>query len=312
MFERQKLGRGRLLAAGLLCSSLLSLVWAAPAQSAPMLTVANGVMNPPPNVPSTTLNPLQVAVADTAALIPVASFGPALQSLLTMQGFSAANNWTLNTNLLTLANNATFNVTQYNLRLNATGDGFGEVMNFTLNPNLAAPMNPPAGSTVTEHWLQIFNMSMSKANGFPGTVLGAPNNQGFWYIDNGFVAGAMVDGTNNGAGTNNGHNGPYYDSNNVPATSGMTFSVPPTFVDTPGFFSGGGFFIHFDAIPVWDVFTPAANGKPATDAIDVGNFGVGWGFSIVAVPEPSTVLLLTLGLPGLAVCIRQRRNGLSP
>src|SRR5271157_3621548 len=164
--KRQKPHHGRVLATGLLCLSLVSLVLAAPAEADVTITLANGVMNPPPNMQSTSLNPQQTAAADTATLIPAATFGPALESLLTMQQFSAANKWTLNMNAVTLDPNATFNITQYNLTLNAAGSAFGEIMKFTLMPNLAAPMNPPATSIVTEHWLQIFNMSMAKANGY--------------------------------------------------------------------------------------------------------------------------------------------------
>ena len=69
---------------------------------------------------------------------------------MTQQKFSAANNWTVNTIAVSLANNATFNITQYALTLNpggnnqpglvngtAAGSAFGENINFTLNPNLA-------------------------------------------------------------------------------------------------------------------------------------------------------------------------------
>ncbi len=149
-------------------------------------------------------------------------------------------------------------------------------------------------------------MSMATANGYAGTQLAAPNNQGYWYIDNGFVAGAAVDGTNNGAGTNNGNNGPYYDSNNVPATSKMTFPAPPTFSDSPGFFSGVGFYIQFETIPVWDVYTPAGGGNAATDVIDVGNYGVTWGFAIV--PEPSSIVMVLVGSASVALVRLRKRK----
>jgi hypothetical protein len=304
--NRRRSSGFKLLIAGFLCWCLLGLVLAVPAQAVPTITLANGVTNPPPNLQSTGLIPQQTAIADTATLIPLATFGPALQSLLTMQSFTAANNWSIDTNTVTLDNNATFNITQHELTLNGPGTAFGQNFEFTINPNLAAPPNTPVGSTVTQHWLQIFNMSMADANGYAGTQLAAPFDTGYWYIDNGFVAGATVDATNNGAGTNNGNNGPYYDSNNNAVNSGTTFSVPPTFFDGPGFFSGVGFYIHFNAIPVWDVYVPAANGNPATDAIYVGNYGMGWGFSIV--PEPGAFVLMVFSAVSiLIVAVRRRR-----
>lgn len=260
-------------------------------------------MNPPNSLPSTGLVPQQTAVADTATLVSKATFNPYVQALLTAEGYSQGNNWNYFPNVVTLSNTATFNITQYNLFLNGAGTAFGENMGFTLNPNLNGPQIVP-GSVATEHWLQVFNMSMANANGHAGQSLAAPNNMGFWYNDNGFATGMTVDGTNNGAGTNNGSNGPYYDSNNVPATSGMTFSTPPDFFDGPQFFSGVGFYIHFLAIPTWDVYTPAANGNPATDSIEVGNYGVMWGFSIV--PEPSSVSLLMVALVCLVGFIWRR------
>src|SRR5689334_941392 len=87
-----------------LCAlALLSVaLFIAPAQAAPTITLAGGVQNPPPNVSSTGLNPQQTAIADTATLIPVANFSANLQATLNAQGFTAANNWTLNTNTVTL------------------------------------------------------------------------------------------------------------------------------------------------------------------------------------------------------------------
>ena len=93
----------------------------------------------------------------------------------------------------------------------------------------------------------------------------------------------MNGGAAAGAGT-----GPYYDSN-----AGGGFSVPPTFHDAPQFYSDVGTYLHFDAIPTWDIFTPAAGGNPATESIDVGNFGLAWGFQIV--PEPSSIVLVLIG-----------------
>jgi hypothetical protein len=244
---------------------------------------------------STGLVPQQTAIADTATLVPVATFSGILQSTLTAQGFTNANNWTLVNNAATLDNNATFNITQYNLFLNAkdqpvagtsAGTLFGENMAFTLNPNLAQPGGLPAGSTATLHWLQLLNEDQ-KYGGF-GFAIGG--KAGFWQLDNGDKTGAAAAG----AAT-----GPYYDSN---APAGK-FSVPPNFFDGPQFYSGVGTYLHFTAIPTWDVFTPAAGATPASESIDVGNFGLAWGFAIV--PEPSTAVLLAVGVGGLAAMRRR-------
>lgn len=274
------------LGKGLLGLGLMGFVLAVPAQAVPTITLANGVANPPPNVTSTGLAPPQTAIADTATLVPAAQFTGVLQSTLNAQGFTAANNWTLANNVVTLANNATFNITAYNLFLNGAGTAFGETMDFTLNPNLAAPANVPAGSTATLHWLQYVNTN-AKVNGYGFPIAG---QQGFWQMDNGQVNG----GAAAGAGT-----GPYYDSN----APGGGFSVPPTFHDAPQFYSGVGTYLHFDAIPTWDVFTPAAGGKPATESIDVADYGVAWGFQIV--PEPGTA---SIGLLMVVSLLRRNRR----
>ena len=71
-----------------------------------------------------------------------------------------------------------------------------------------------------------------------------------------------------------------------------------------------GFYLHFLAVPVWDVYTPANGPIAATDTIDVANFGVSWGFSIVAVPEPSTMALGVVGvIVFVPVVLRRRRAG---
>jgi hypothetical protein len=254
------------------------------------LTVANGVANPPPALNSTALTPQQTAIADTVSVMPLANYGAVLSAVLTQQGFSAANNWAYVNNAVTLNPNATFNLTQYSLFLNPGGNGqpglpngtaagsaFGENVNFTLNPNLGAPANLPAGSTATLHWLNLEQASF-QVNGFGFNNI--PGQQGWWKLDNGNVQG----GAAAGAGT-----GPYYDSNAAPG-----FSTPPSFFDGPQFYSGIGTYLHFDTIPTWDVFTPAAGGNPATENIDVGNYAVTWGFTIV--PEPSLTILAGAGL----------------
>lgn len=292
LFDLAGLPRRRIThLARFLCLSLMGLALIVPAWAGPIIT---GVKNPPPNLKSTGLSPAQLAVADKATLVPVATFSPLLQATLDKQGFTAANNWTLVNNQLTLANNATFNITTYSLSLNAAGTAFGETIDFTLNPNLAGPVgpfNPPP----TEHWLQYVNTN-AKINNFGFPIAG---QQGFWQVDNGQVAG----GPANGPAT-----GPYYDSNGDGG-----FSTPPTFFDFPnGFnssppgYAGVGTYLHFDAIPTWDIFTPAAGGKPASEIIDVGNYGLQWGFSIVPAPEPSSLLLLGSGFLAMAGVLRKR------
>jgi hypothetical protein len=297
--ERRR-SRHATLLTGLVCLSVLGLGLAAPALAAPTITLGAGVVNPPPNKQTTALNPQQTAIADKATLIPVATFGPTFQSLLTAEGYSNANNWFLNTNTATLANNATFNITDYKLTLNPGGNGqfglpdgtaagsaFGENIDFTLNPNLAQPGNLPNGSTATVHWLQIFNASTATANGHAGVQLAAPNNVGYWYIDNGFVSGTSPP-------TGAGGVAPYYDSN-----GGLNI-VPPTFGDTPSFFSGVGYFLHFQVVPVWDVFVPAQPAQggnpavPASETMYVADYGVAWGFRVV--PEPSSITIMVFGI----------------
>jgi PEP-CTERM motif-containing protein len=283
--------------AGVLCV-LMGLILPAPARAA-AITLGAGVTNPPPSLASTGLVPTQVAIADTATLVQETNFASILQLTLNAQGFTAANNWTLGP-VLPLADNATFNITQYNLCFNTctgggktiVGAGFGEDMDFTLDPNLAVPATP-AGSTVTEHWLQVVQTNAQvNGYGFPIVPL-----QGYWQADNGQKNGGKAAG----AGT-----GPYYDSNSAPGD----FSTPPKFHDLPAFYLGAGTYLHFDVFPTWDIFTPAAGKAPASDTIDVGSVGLAWGFQIVAVPEPSTGMFMVAGLAliGLSGRYRFTRN----
>jgi hypothetical protein len=263
------------------------------------LSVFDGVDNPPPALNSTALVPQQTAIADTVAVVPLANYNAVLQSVLGLQGFSAANNWSYVNNAVALDPNATYGLGQYELFLNPGGNGqpglpdgtaagsaFGEHVNFTLAPNLAGPANVPMGSIVTEHWLNLEQASF-KVNNFGFNNV--PGQQGWWKLDNGNVQGAAA----SGAGA-----GPYYDSNADPG-----FSVPPAFYDGPQFYSGIGTYLHFTTIPTWDVYTPAAGGNPAMESIEVGDYGVTWGFTIV--PEPRMVWFLAIG----AVCLwlRNRR-----
>lgn len=310
--QRLPLRRAASSLSGLLCLIVVSLGVSAQALAAPQITLGGGVQNPPPNKQTTAINPQQTAIADKATLISAADFGNTFQTLLTAEGYSNANKWFFNTNTATLANNATFNITTYELTLNPGGNGqpgladgtaagsaFGENIDFTLNPNLAQPPNLPAGSTATLHWLQIFNTSTATANGHAGQQLAAPNNTGYWYIDNGFVTGTSPP-------TGAGGVAPYYDSNSGPNIT------PPTFSDTPQYFSGVGYYLHFQVIPVWDVFVPAvppADGNPGTPASETmyaGNYGVAWGFRIV--PEPSSIAMMVFGMVTLVGIAWKRRK----
>ncbi len=305
----------------LLSLSSVFLVLVAPAPAAVTLGPAN-LLSPP----ALTSNVPETATADTATLVTSAQFSGVLQATLTAQGFSAANNWTLNTGVANLTDPSTFTITQYNLSLNpgginqggglldgtAAGSAFGETMAFTLNPNtFSGPVGPPpAGTVVTEHWLQYVNTN-AQINGYGYAIAG---QQGFWQLDNGQQDGKPVNGTNNGAGTLNGNNGPYYDSNaTVPVLPQLPLSTPPGFFDFPHYYSGIGTYLHFLAIPTWDVYTPAVAAVGSTpavaakDSIDVGNFGVAWGFQIV--PEPASIIVWSsLIVMGLAWSNLRRRN----
>ena len=164
------------------------------------------------------------------------------------------------------------------------GNAFGEEFDATLNPNLAGPANTPAGSTVTLHWLQILNESQQFGN--PAFGYPIAGQSGFWQLDNGDKPGGGAAGW---------QTGPYYDSN---AGDPNNFSVPPTFHDFPNYYSGVGTYLHFDVIPTWDVYTPASGDTPASEQIDVANYGLAWGFQIV--PETPSIAawsgLIVIGL----------------
>jgi hypothetical protein len=261
------------------------------------LTFADGVTNPPPSLTTTGLAKPQMAVAETASLVSVSSFAGVFQETLNAQGYTAANNWTLNTNAVALDPNANFNVTAYGLSLNSRGTGFGETMQFSLSPDLAGPTNVPAGSTVTLHWIQLINSS-SKINGYGYAIAG---QSGYWQFDNGQINGSSAAGA---------YYGPYYDSFAPP----NTYSTPPNFYDFPDYYSGVGTYLNFETVPVWDVYTPGTNGGASTESIDVGDYGVAWGFQVESpsvVPEPSSFLLVTLGAASITL-VHLRRQGARP
>jgi hypothetical protein len=254
------------------------------------------VTNPPPSISDTIGGVPQTAVAYTATEI-LASAVP-LQQTLDAQGFTNANNWTLNTTAVD-AGEVVYNLTQYTLQDNP-GVGFGEKVGFSM---LSDPAGIPAagpGITVTLHWLQVINTN-AQVNGYGFTLNGQP---GVWQADNGQSNGAKVNASDNGSGTNNGNNGPYYDSgNNSMGDPDKDFSVPPAFFDFPHWYSGIGTSLLFDAFPTWDVY----NATAGTDTMYVASEGVQWGFQIV--PEPASIMIwgLIVSGCGLGVYMRRRR-----
>ena len=73
-----------------------------------------------------------------------------------------------------------------------------------------------------------------------------------------------------------------------------------------------GYFLHFQVVPVWDVFVPAVPpadgnpGTPATETMYVGNYGVAWGFRVV--PEPSSIVIMTFGMVTLVGVAWKRKK----
>ena len=104
------------------CSALLLLALTTTAQAIPTIVPANGVTNPPSSLSTTALPSPQAAIPDTATLVPTTGLLGTLEAVLDAQGFSNANNWSLIANAVTLANNATFTLVQYNLFLNPGGN----------------------------------------------------------------------------------------------------------------------------------------------------------------------------------------------
>lgn len=275
----------------IMCLSFAGLVWTRQAAATPALTVSAGVQNPALSLQSTGLIPAENAVSQTVGLVPVANFAGVLQATLNAQGFTAANHWSLVTDSVTLSSNAVYNLSAYKLALNSAGTGFGENIQFALNADPASP-TVPAGSTPTLHWLQYINTS-GLVNGYGFTI---PDQSGYWQVDNGQINGAAA----SGAAT-----GPYYDSN----ADGVTYPTPPSFYDFPQYYSGIGTYLHFDVVPVWDIYTPPSNGSPASEDIDVANYALSWGFTIDAVPEPRALAWVMIAASALTV--RHRRVHLS-
>lgn len=304
-----------------LCTGVMGFMLATPAWAAVTLTVDRGVSNPPASVNSGgVFNPEQTAVAYTASVVTEASVNTALQWTLNQQGFTAGNNWTLNTATVTLNNNDTFNLNRYSLAYTGTApnNGFKERVDFTLrNPTVANNQQTaanlyngvPNGATV--HWVQLLVESY-RVNNF-GYYGGAGGTPPVFKLDNGSGVGGLASGP---------ATGPYYDSN----AGGKKYSTPPNMYDGPGNYRGAGFYFQAFSFPTWDVFTAAGNGKPATETIDIGNYGVSWGFYITGaanppvgggnvplpaspVPETSTTLAGSLMLGFTAILLfRSRRK----
>lgn len=266
-------------------------LWSSAVQGA-IITLGAGVKNPPD--PLTSIVP-ETTIADKAELVGSANFNAILAATLNAQGYTAGNNWLYSftspplpgglANPVALPANAAFNITKYELSLNPAKTAFGETFDFTL-------VNPPADpvlarATITRHWLQFVNTD-KKINGFGYAIAGL---SGFWQVDNGQVVGT-AGGTNRGAV---GGAGPYYDSN----APGGGFSVPYSFHDFPHYYSGVGTYLHFTAIPAWDV------SKEGSNYVIVGDTGIKWGFTIV--PEPST-LTIFFGFVLILIVARFRRG----
>ena len=298
---------------------LAGFLLATPGWAAVTLTLGNGVVNPPANVNSGgALNPEQTAQAYTASVVTEASVDAALKWTLGQQGFTAANNWSVDTATVSLKNNDYYKLTQYSLQYNGgANNGFQQKVNFTLMNNAGAGTadlynGVPNGATV--HWVQLLVESY-RVNNFGYNTTANGTAPPVFKLDNGSRRGAAASGPGSG---------PYYDSNADPG-----FSIPPGFYDGPGNYKGGGFYFQAFTFPTWDVFTPAGGGNPATETLDVGDYGVSWGFGITAgggnpaalgnvplpvapVPEASTTIgaamMLALTLAGL---LRQRLAGAS-
>jgi hypothetical protein len=218
-------------------------------------------------------------VADIARLSGNADWNLALSETLQAQGFTAANHWLYSNkppdpykNPMSLGPKANFDVTTYTLSV--TDEKVKEVMKFTLKDSTANP--------APNHWLQLINESQpfpTSENGGKPFGFQIAGFSGYWQVDNGDKAPG---------------DGPYYDSNAGPNI------VPPAFSDTPSQDSPPYSYMHFYAIPAWDVV------KDGNHYIVVADEGVAWGWQ--ETPEPSTLTLLSIGSVGLVGYVWRRRK----
>jgi hypothetical protein len=249
----------------------------------------NGVMAKPPRIAGTGF----VVTADILQLSGVAVWNMALSETLTAQGFTAANGWVYNnppkgyTSPVQLANDAVYNVTQYDLSVTPKklGGTVSEPVAFSLSQG-----GTPQPKNTTLHWLNLLNESQpfaTKETGFKPFGFQIQGFSGYWEVDNGDVSAKKK-----GDGI-----APFYDSNNGPNIK------PPNFSDNPSVGKAiPGTYLHFYTIPTWDV------SQGGTDYLIVGDPGVSWGYAVT--PEPSTLSLA--GIAAVIVVWCRRKKGSAP
>ena len=273
-------------ATGALGAFAVAFVLATACHAGVTLTLAPGISNP---APAAFAANKQIALADTVQLVSAASFSSTLTAVNNAQGFTPAHNWIYSTsptdlpaglsNPVPLVSPAgldsVYNLTSYNLSLGSIGSLFGETIRFSLLNAPADPVVNDPSATITRHWIQVVN-TRSQVNGY-GFAL--PGLGGFWQLDNGQLSWSSPS------------TGPFYDSN---AAAGA-YSTPYDFFDFPKYYQGVGNYLHFTVFPAWEVDT---GGKSYQI---LGDTGLTWGFSVIALPEPSGVLWL-----GLAGCLMVR------
>jgi hypothetical protein len=189
--------------------------------------------------------------------------------LINNQGFTNEYGWFFNS--ITLGNTAVFNVTT-NTDTVAPAVAGGQItasVDFSINFGNTVQ---PADATL--HWLQILNEDQQYGTDETGgTPFGYsfPPLPGYWEFDNGDVA-------NGGNGI-----GPFYDSNDGPNI------VPPNFEDNASVGSATpGTFLHFIAIPTWDV-TDGNN-----NTVYVASQGIAWGYAVVPEPASAGVVMVVI------------------